>query len=125
MNDIKVLVIGSITEAIIKSVFDVRIAQESRDSSLNAINRAMKIKEMKSQILGFVKRNPNSNFELVVPELKSNKNLTLVFSNFQSSEPEEECDSKYKIVINDDFVTAKVIQKVTVGEDIVLRIKSS
>lgn len=125
MNDIKVLVIGSITEAIIKSVFDVRIAQESRDSSLNAINRAMKIKEMKSQILGFVKRNPNSNFELVVPELKSNKNLTLAFSNFQSSEPEEECDSKYKIVINDDFVTAKVIQKVTVGEDIVLRIKSS
>jgi hypothetical protein len=125
MNDIKVLVIGSITEAIIKSVFDVRIAQESRDSSLNAINRAMKIKEMKSQILGFVKRNPNSNFELVVPELKSNKNLTLVFSNFQSSEPEEECDSKYKIVINDDFVTAKVIQKVTVGEDIILRIKSS
>lgn len=125
MNDIKVLVIGSITEAIIKNVFDVRIAQESRDSSLNAINRAMKIKEMKSQILGFVKRNPNSNFELVVPELKSNKNLTLVFSNFQSSEPEEECDSKYKIVINDDFVTAKVIQKVTVGEDIILRIKSS
>ena len=125
MNDIKILVIGSITEAIIKSVFDVRIAQESRDSSLNAINRAMKIKEMKSQILGFVKRNPNSNFELVVPELKSNKNLTLAFSNFQSSEPEEECDSKYKIVINDDFVTAKVIQKVTVGEDIILRIKSS
>jgi hypothetical protein len=125
MNDIKVLVIGSITEAIIKSVFDIRIAQESKDSSLNAIQRAMKIKEMKSQILGFIKRNPNSNFELIIPELKSNKNLTLAFSNFQSFEPEEECTSKYKIVINDDFVTAKVIQKVTVGEDIVLRIKSS
>jgi hypothetical protein len=125
MNEIKKLVIGNTTEMVIKAIFDNRIAQESTNSALNTTSRALKIRDLKSQVMGFIKRNPNALFELVTPEYSNDKQLKVVFSNFPSFEPEEEEDiANYKIVVDDNFITAEIIQKVKVGRDITLRIKA-
>jgi hypothetical protein len=125
MNEIKRLVIGNTTEMVIKAIFDNRIAQESTNESLNTTSRALKIRDLKAQVMGFIKRNPNSLFELVTPEYSNDKQLKVVFSNFPSFEPEEEEDiSSYKIIVEDNFVGAEIVQRVKVGKDITLRIKA-
>lgn len=125
MSDIRKLVVGETTETIIRVLFDHRISQESNEGALNTINRAQKIRDLRSQILGFVKRNPNGIFELVVPEFKSEKQVRLTFNNFLSPELDEDDDaSMYRIVVSDNFVDGEIIHKVKIGKDIVIKIKA-
>lgn len=125
MTEIKKLVVGETTETVIRTLFDQRISQESSSNDLNSLDRALKIKNLKTQIIGFVKRNHNGIFELIVPEYKIDKVVKLHFTNFEDPNVEEGNDfSHYKIVVNDNFVTADIIQKVCVGKDIVLKIKA-
>jgi hypothetical protein len=122
MNDIKPLVLGEGTESAIKHVFDHRILEESKDPSHNTISRALRVKNLKSQIIGFIERNPNGHFELVAPEYKSEKLFKLSFNNFEEEDDEA---NEYQIVIADNFVEAEVIHKVTVGKDIVLKLRAN
>lgn len=124
MNNIKELVVGKTTETIIRSLFTERIMQESGDESLNTASRAMKIKDLSSQVLGFIKRNPNSKFEIISPEFKSDKAVTLTFSNFETYGETNEEISSYSIVINENFVEAEIVQKMKVGKDNTMRIKA-
>lgn len=125
MSEIRKLVVGDTTEAAIRLLFTQRIAQESNDPSHSTVNRAIRIKDLRSQIMGFIKRNPNSNFELIVPEYKSEKEIKLVFDNFTSDGSQSDNDiSRYRIIINDNFVEAEIIHRVIVGRDIVLKIKA-
>lgn len=121
MSDIQKIVIGETTEGAIRGIFDHRIAQESGDISFNNNNRALKIRNLKSQVLSFIKRQPNSSFTLNAPEYKSDKTLALKFNNFVGYD--DEC-SEYTINIHDSFVDAEVVQHVKVGKDITLRIKA-
>jgi hypothetical protein len=126
MSEIQKLVVGETTETLIRVVFDQRIAQESNEDLLNKVDRALKIRNLKTQVLGFIKRNPNAIFELTVPEYKSEKSLKLRFANFSSHDLDEDTTefSKYSIVLKDNFVEGEIIQQVTVGKDIVLKIKA-
>jgi hypothetical protein len=127
MSEIRKLVVGDTTETIIRILFDHRISQESNNDAFNRANRALKIKDLKSQIMGFVKRNPNSTFELVAPEFKSEKLIKIRFTNFDDCnyDTEENDDiSNYQIVVEDNFVNADIVKKVKIGKDIVLRIKA-
>jgi hypothetical protein len=128
MSNIKKLVVGDTTKAAIRLLFDQRIAQESNDPSFNTIERALNIGKLKSQVMGFIERNPNSRFELVTPEYKNEKVVKLSFDNFENDGEDEddlnEHTCKYKIVVDDNFVEASIINKVVVGKDIVLRIKA-
>lgn len=125
MNKMRKLVVGETTETIIRILFDHRILQESSENALNTVSRAAKIKNLKTQILGFIKRNPNSVFELVAPEYKTDKTVVMNFTNFEEYVATDELGwSRYKIVINDNFIDAEIIQKVTIGKDIVLKIKA-
>ena len=125
MSEIRKLVVGETTETIIRVLFDHRISQESDGSALNIVSRAQKIRDLRSQIIGFVKRNPNAVFELVVPEFKSEKKVKLTFSNFVSPDLEEDEDiANYKILVSDNFVDGEIINKVKIGKDIVIKIKA-
>lgn len=122
MNDIKPVVIGEGTESTIKYIFDRRILEESKDPSYNTTSRALRVRDLKSQIIGFIERNPNGHFELLAPEYKSEKLLKLSFNNFEGEDDEA---NEYQINIIDNFVEAEIIHKVTVGRDIVLRIRAN
>jgi hypothetical protein len=124
MNQIKKLVIGTTTESVLRLLFDLRVANESSDPDFNSASRALRIQDLKAQVLGFIKRNPNGTFIVISPEYKSEKVLTLKFDNFILDEDEEENDNTYEIVINENFVEAEITHKVLVGKDIVLKIKA-
>jgi hypothetical protein len=122
MNEIKAIVIGEATEATIRYIFDHRILEESKDPSYNTVSRALRVRDLKSQIMGFIERNPNGHFELIAPEYKSEKLFKLSFNNFEEEDDEA---NEYQIVIADNFVEAEIIHKVTVGKDIVLKIRAN
>lgn len=127
MNEIRKLIVGDTTETIIRILFDYRISQESNSDAFNKVNRALKIKNLKSQIMGFVKRNPNSAFELIAPEFKSEKLIKIRFTNFDDVNYDTEEDdniSNYQIVVNDNFVNADIIKKVKIGKDITIKISA-
>lgn len=126
MNEMKNIVVGETTEIIIRTLFDSRIAQESNENAYNTVDRALKIRDLKSQMLGFIKRNPNAIFKITAPEFKSDKNIRLTFSNFDHylSDEEDLNLSLYKIDIQDNFIEANIIQEVKVGKDIMLKIKA-
>ena len=124
MNKIQKLVVGETTETVIRVIFDHRIAQESSDNALNLIKRASRIKDLKYQVIGFIKRNPNHIFDLIVPEYKSDKELKLSFTNFNDINADEDDFSKVQIHIQDNFVDAEITKKVKIGRDIVLKLKA-
>jgi hypothetical protein len=128
MNDIRkfAIVLGETTEKIIRTLFDYRILQESNDSSLNSASRALKMQDLRSQIIGFVKRQPNSIFKIVSPEYKSEQKISIKFSNFTYDEVDvDNLPSEYDIIINENFVEATIVHKIKVGKDITLKIKAS
>lgn len=120
--EIKKLVVGNATEILIRTIFDSRIAEESSSENLNAISRAVRIRDLMNQTLGFVKRNPNSKFTIISPELLVDKKVKLSFTNFV--EDEEDDDSEYQINITDDFTTAEIIKFVEIGNNIKLTLKA-
>lgn len=125
MSEMKKLVLGETTEAVLRLLFDRRVAEESSDPEFNTANRALRIHNLKTQIIGFVKRNPNGRFILIVPEYKSEKVLKVVFDNFTIEDnAEDEKVNDYEIVLKDNFVEAEIIHKVIVGKDITLKIKA-
>jgi hypothetical protein len=123
MSEIKKIVVGETTEIVIRTLFDQRIQQESTEQQLNTISRAMKIKDLKSKVIGFIKRNPNSMFELFVPEYKTEKVLKLQFRNYEIDGGDEDA-SEYVITIHDNFIEADACHKASVGRDIILKIKA-
>jgi len=124
MTTIRKIVVGESTESIIRFLFDHRIALESEEVNYNSIDRAMKIRDLKGQVISFIKRNPNSNFELIAPERISDKIINLRFTNYNDDITElDEC-SEYVIEVDDSFVKAYVTQKVKVGKNITLTIKA-
>lgn len=123
MNEMKQLVLGKTTETLIKTLFNERLVQESSEESLTTATRSMRIKDLQIQVLSFMKRNPNSKFELIVPEYKVAKTVRLTFSNFETYDDNDET-SFYSIVIQDNFTDADIIQKMKIGKDIILKLKS-
>lgn len=125
MNTIKKIVLGDSTEAIIKSIFNNRIAQESREETLNSISRASQIKDLQIQVLSFIKRNANSSFKLKFEEYNVNKQLVLNFTNFQEIDfSEDDETSKFELEIDNSFTKCYVSQKADLGKDITLTIVS-
>jgi len=123
MSEIKKIVVGETTEVVIRTLFDQRIQQESTEQQLNTISRAMKIKDLKSKVIGFIKRNPNSTFELLAPEYKTEKILRIQFGNYEIDGLDDEA-SQYVISINDNFIEAEARHKASIGKDLVLKIKA-
>ena len=124
MNKILKIIVGETAETIMRVAFDHRIAQESGDIAFNTISKAGRIKDLKNQIMGFVKRNPNSVFDVTIPEYKSDKKVKIAFTNFNEIELDENNITLYSIVIKDNFVNAEITQKVKIGKDITLKIKA-
>jgi hypothetical protein len=120
--EIKKLIVGNTTEVLIRTLFDNRIAEESSSNDLGNIARAMQIKDLKNQVLVYLKSNPNSRFTLVAPEFKSEKTIVLKFNNFIEEEDDE--DSSYAINIQDNFVEAEIIKFVEVGQNLKLTLKA-
>ena len=123
MSVIKGVIIGKSTEALIRLLFDNRAAQESTEGALNAMTRASKIKNLKNEVISFIKRNANSKFELEAPEYDTEKKVKLSFNNFTGEEEEEDITSEFKISIDESFTTCNVSQKAKFGKDITLRIE--
>lgn len=122
MSSIKKLVVGETTLSTIRGLFDNRIAQEGGSPTFNNVDRALKIKDLKSQVIGFINRNHNGNFELIVPEYRSEQVVKLKFTNYTEVEDDE--DPTYVIEVNDNFVSANITHRVKVGKDIILKIKA-
>ena len=120
--EIKKLIVGNTTETLLRTLFDNRIAEESTSENLNGNRRAMQIKNLSAQILGFIRRNPNSRFTIIVPEYKFEKTVKLKFNNF--IEEEDDDDSSYTILLNDNFVEAEIIKFVEVGNNTTLTLKA-
>ena len=124
MGNISRVVIGESTETALKTLFDSRIAQESSEEALNLMSRTQEIRDLKNQVLSFIKRNPNSSFEVIVPEFKVGKVLTLKFTNFPELEDDEEV-SEYTLEVNDSFDVCEITQKADLGKDIRLTLKAN
>jgi hypothetical protein len=120
--EIKKLIVGNTTEVLIRTLFDNRIAEESSSNDLNNVARAMQIRDLRNQVLVYLRSNPNSKFTLIAPEFKSEKAITLKFNNF--IEEEDDDDSSYAITIEDNFVEAEVIKFVEVGQNLKLTLKA-
>jgi hypothetical protein len=120
--EIKKLIVGNTTEVLIRTLFDNRIAEESSSNDLSNVARAMQIRDLKNQILVYLRSNPNSRFTLVAPEFKSEKTVVLKFNNFIGEEDDE--DSSYAINIEDNFVEAEIIKFVEVGQNLKLTLKA-
>lgn len=120
----KPIILGELTESIIRLIFDKRAALESNDDSLNTMSRTLKIKDLKNQVLSFIKRNPNCRFMLEVPEYNTEKITRLQFSNFVEPTDEDEIASSIELIINDRFTKCIITEKVTIGKDIVLTLTS-
>ena len=123
MSEIRKIVVGETTEIVVRTLFDQRIQQESTEPQLNSISRAMKIKDLKSKVIGFIKRNPNSIFELLVPEYKTEKVLRLKFGNYEMDGSDDDA-SQYIITVRDNFIEAEACHKASVGKDMILKIKA-
>jgi len=125
MTTFKKIILGETTEAAIKLLFDNRIAQESSDEStaLNVMNRSMTIKDLKTQVLSFIKNNPNSSYKLIVPEFNSDKKLELLFTNYSYLNDEDEDKvSEYEIVVDEAFNECNIKHKSLLGEPVKLRL---
>jgi hypothetical protein len=123
MDTIKKVVIGDTTEAIIKLLFDHKIAQESNEGAMNAQRRALEIKDLKGQIISFIKRQPNAKFSIEAPEHRINKSVKLSFTNYD--EDQEDDDSiQYKVVVMDDYSSCRITQKSILGADVTLTLKA-
>ena len=120
---IKKLIIGNTTEALLNTLFNNRISEESTSNDFNSNSRAIKIKDLKNQIIGYMKRNPNSRFTVIAPEFKSEKQVKLQFNNFLDEEDDD--DSVYVISIEDNFVTAEIIKIVEIGNNIKLTLRGT
>lgn len=120
MNTLKKIEIGETAEALIRLIFDKRVALESADENLNHYSRALEINALKASALAFIKRNPNAKFKLISPEKIFPKDFSIEFSNYCG---EIENPSEYTLTINEDFDEIKVNQKVKVGRDIKFTIK--
>ncbi len=126
MNEVKQIVIGDVTKSIINSIFDNRIIQEDLNNDQNHLSRAIRIKQLKIEIMNFLKRNPNSVVEINANEYLLNKKVKVICNNFnedfEMSDEEDIC--RYVIDIEDNYVEARVTKKVKIGRDIVSIIKS-
>jgi len=126
MNEVKQIVIGDVTKSIINSIFDNRIIQEDLNNDQNHLSRAIRIKQLKIEIMNFLKRNPNSVDEINANEYLLNKKVKVICNNFnedfEMSDEEDIC--RYVIDIEDNYVEARVTKKVKIGRDIVSIIKS-
>ena len=116
------VVIGESTETLLKLAFDNRIAQESGEGALNAMSRAIQIRDLKTQVLSFIKRNSNSKFKIEIPEYGVDKVLTMSFTNFIEEDIEEV--SKFDMAIDDNFTKCRIAQKADLGRDIELILTS-
>ena len=124
MSEIQKMIVGETTERIIRTLFDQRIQQESTEPDYNTSSRASRIKDLKIKVISYIKRNPNAQFELVTPEYKADKQLVLVFSNYELANLNDKDVSKFTITISDNFVEAEVRQKVIVGKDMIMKLKA-
>ena len=122
MSGIKKVVIGGAVEAVLHTIFDNRVLQESNEENYNSAKRALLINDLKRQILAFVKRNANSRFKVFIPELYMNKTVSIGFNNFEEPEENDDIISDYSIVIDESFTKCSVTQKAEVGRDIVISI---
>lgn len=120
MSSIKRIIIGEATEDAIKALFDSRIRQESSEGSMNMSRRQLDISHLKTQVLSYIKNNPNAKFELVVPELKIGKTVKMVFTNYASFDEDNDPISTFTLTINDEFDKCVIVQKADIGKDIEL-----
>lgn len=120
MRTMRKIVVGDTTEAVIKLAFDKRAAQESGDSPLDSMSRTLKIRDLRIQIISFIKRNPNSRFRLEIPEFNTEKLLRIGFSNFVETNEDDDSIAKYELKVNDRFTECTVIQKAEYGKDIII-----
>jgi hypothetical protein len=124
MNEMKRIVVGDTTEALVRSIFDQRTMQEnSGEKSLNAANRSLTLKDMRAQVMAFIKRNANSRFSITFQELNLNKTTTISFTNYDE-DPDEEPVGDYVFDMSEDFTKCEITQKVKIGKDIKLFISS-
>ncbi len=126
MEGIKNLVIGETTETLIRAIFENRIAQESTSENLGSIGRTLRIRELRSQVMEFIKNNPNSIITLTSREYKSPKVLELRFANFNDDylDVTDEDNSVVTIEIADNFTEARIIRKAEVGRDFILTLRA-
>lgn len=127
MSDIRPIVLGSITERLIRAVFESKICQESSNDSRemwNLATRTMKIKELQTQIFTFLKNNPNTIFTLIIPEYSIQKNIQLTFASFITEcDDNEEDFSQIAIEIDESFMFATITKKSKIGKNIVMKIQ--
>jgi hypothetical protein len=124
MNQIKKIVVGSTTEAAVRLLFDNKVLQASNDGgTLTLVARALKINDLRTQVLSYIKRNPNSRFEIIAPEHSVDKSIGLVFNNFVDSGDDDDV-SEYRIVIDDSFTSCEITQKAKIGADITMTLKA-
>jgi len=125
MEKIKKMVIGNIAEVILRTIFSTRISEESTSDELNKVSRARKIYDLQNKVIGFVKRQPNSVFQVEIPEYESDKRLKLEFSNFPDEYDEDDDETcHYNIIIEDNFVIARVLLQTELGEPIRTTLKA-
>jgi len=126
MKEIKPIIVGDTTRAIISSIFDSRIIKESSEDRMNILSRAIQIKDLKIHILNFIKRTPNAIIELTAPEYYSDKKVKIIFNNFNEDYDlsEDEDVVKFNIDVDESYTEAKITQKVSIGKDIVMILKS-
>lgn len=66
----------------IRSIFNARVSQESKDINLDSFSKSLRMKELQNKIISVIENNPISNFKLIFPGETTGKNITVEMSNF-------------------------------------------
>lgn len=128
MNEIKKIVLGNTTEKIISLIFDNHMLQESMERNKNQISRDLRIRDLKSQLMGFIRRNANAIFELNFTEYMSDKVTKIIFTNFDGYDLEDAIneDEFSHYIIDIDTLCSSIIitHKVKIGKNITITLQS-
>ena len=102
MNE-SVIKIDDTVDRVIKTIFDSRIQKENVEPNLDSFSKSVKIKSLQHKILAFIHSNPISNINITLPDVETDKEIKLMFSNICG-----ENESDVTIVVKDNWEHAEV-----------------
>lgn len=118
----KIIQIDDTAIKTIRSIFNARVSQESRNVTLDSFSKSMRIRELQNKIISVIENNPISNFKLIFPGETTLKKVTIEMSNFEGNVPDA---SSITVEVEDCWEEAKVFIGSLRGKAILLAILNS